>query len=43
MTPFANIQWKSLSIALHNPQKLADRPRLDGFTSAQDDFVVGLA
>lgn len=38
VTPFANAQWKSLSIGLNNLQKLGEGPRLDAFTSAEDDF-----
>lgn len=38
VTPFANTQWKSLSLGLNNLQKLADGPRLDAFSSAEDDF-----
>ncbi len=38
VTPFANVQWKSLSLGLNNLQKLADGPRLDAFSSAEDDF-----
>lgn len=37
VTAFANIRWRSLSIALHNLQKLADGPRLDGGKPATDD------
>jgi hypothetical protein len=38
VTPFANVQWKSLSLGLNNLQKLADGPRLDAYSSAEDDF-----
>ena len=38
VTPFANTQWKSLSLGLNNLQKLGDGPRLDAFSSAEDDF-----
>jgi hypothetical protein len=38
VTPFANTQWKSLCLGLNNLQKLADGPRLDAITSAEDDF-----
>ena len=38
VTPFANRQWKSLTIGLNNLQKLADGPRLDASTSVGDDF-----
>ena len=38
VTPFANVQWKSLSLGLNNLQKLGDGPRLDAFSSAEDDF-----
>jgi hypothetical protein len=38
VTPFANTHWRSLSIGLNNLQKLADGPRLDASSSAEDDF-----
>src|SRR5208282_710272 len=38
VTPFANTQWKTLSLGLNNLQKLADGQRLDAFSSAEDDF-----
>lgn len=38
VSPFANTHWKSLSLGLNNLQKLADGPRLDAFTSTEDDF-----
>jgi hypothetical protein len=38
VTPFANKQWKSLSLGLNNLQKLGDGTRLDAFSSAEDDF-----
>ena len=37
VNPFANVQWKSISIRLNNLQKLADGERLDG-TTAEEDF-----
>jgi ssDNA-binding protein len=43
VTPFANRHWKSLSLSLNNLQKLADGPRLDVLTSAEDDFGADLA
>jgi hypothetical protein len=42
VTPFANTHWKSLSIGLNNLQKLADGPRLDMFSSVDDDFGADL-
>jgi hypothetical protein len=38
VNPFANAQWKSISIGLNHLQKLGDGERLDGVTSAGDDF-----
>ena len=38
VTPFANTQWKSLSLGLNNLQKLADGPRLDALSSIEGDF-----
>jgi len=38
VTPFANLQWKSLSVGLNNLQKLADGSRLDTLSSVEDDF-----
>jgi hypothetical protein len=38
VTPFANVQWKSLSLGLNNLQKLDDGSRLDAVTSTEDDF-----
>lgn len=38
VTPFANLQWKSLAIGLNNLQKLGDGPRLDASTSDEDGF-----
>ena len=38
VTPFTNVQWKSLSLGLNNLQKLGDGSRLDAFTSTEDDF-----
>ena len=38
VTPFANTQWKSLSLGLNNLEKLGDGPRLDSLSSAEDDF-----
>lgn len=38
VTPFANTHWRSLSIGLNNLQKLADGPRLDASSSAEDGF-----
>lgn len=38
VNPFANQQWKSISIGMNNLQKLADGERLDGATSAEEDF-----
>ena len=38
VTPFANVQWKSLSLGLNNLQKLGDGSRLDAVTSTEDDF-----
>ncbi len=38
VSPFANTKWKTLSFGLNNLQKLGDAPRLDMFSSAEDDF-----
>jgi hypothetical protein len=38
VTPFANAQWKSLSIGMNNIQKLGEGKRLDSTRSAEDDF-----
>lgn len=38
VNPFANIQWKSISIGMNHLQKLGDGERLDGATSAEEDF-----
>ena len=38
VTPFANRQWKSLTVGLNNLLKLADGPRLVASISARDDF-----
>ncbi len=37
VNPFANVQWKSISIGMNNLQKLAEGERLDG-TTAEEDF-----
>lgn len=38
VNPFANQQWKSISIGMNHLQKLGDGERLDGATSAEEDF-----
>jgi hypothetical protein len=38
VNPFANGQWKSISIGMNHIQKLAEGERLDGATSAEEDF-----
>lgn len=38
VNPFANTQWKSISIGMNHLQKLGDGERLDGATSAEEDF-----
>lgn len=38
INPFANDQWKSISIGMNHIQKLGDGERLDGATSAEEDF-----
>jgi hypothetical protein len=38
VNPFANQQWKSISIGMNHLQKLGEGERLDGATSAEDDF-----
>lgn len=38
VNPFANPQWKSISIGMNHLQKIADGERLDGATSAEEDF-----
>lgn len=38
VNPFTNTQWKSISIGMNNLRKLADGERLDGATSAEEDF-----
>lgn len=38
VTPFANTQWKSLSLGLNNLQKLTDGSHLDAIASVEDDF-----
>jgi hypothetical protein len=38
VNPFANRQWKSIAISLNNLQKLREGDRLDGATSAEEDF-----
>lgn len=38
VNPFANQQWKSISIGMNHIQKLAEGERLDGATSAEEDF-----
>jgi hypothetical protein len=38
VNPFANGKWKSISIGMNHIQKLAEGDRLDGATSAEEDF-----
>jgi hypothetical protein len=38
VNPFGNAQWKSISIGMNHLQKLAEGERLDGATSAEEDF-----
>lgn len=38
VNPFSNQQWKSISIGMNHLQKIADGERLDGATSAEEDF-----
>lgn len=38
VNPFASVQWKSISIGMNHLQKLGEGERLDGSTSAEDDF-----
>lgn len=38
VNPFPNKQWKSISIGMNHLQKLGDGERLDGATSAEEDF-----
>lgn len=38
INPFANSQWKSISIGMNNLQKLGEGERLDGATTAEEDF-----
>lgn len=38
VNPFANTQWKSISIGMNHLQKLGEGERLDGGTSAEEDF-----
>lgn len=38
VNPFANLQWKSISIGMNNLQKLGEGERLDGSTTAEEDF-----
>lgn len=38
VNPFANVQWKSISIGMNHLQKLGEGERLDGSTSAEEDF-----
>lgn len=38
VNPFANPQWKSISIGMNHLQKLGEGERLDGATSAEEDF-----
>ncbi len=40
VNPFANQQWKSISIGMNHLQKLGEGDRLDGATSAEEDFGV---
>jgi hypothetical protein len=38
VNPFANAQWKSISIGMNHLQKLSEGERLDGATTAEEDF-----
>lgn len=38
VNPFGNAQWKSISIGMNHIQKLGEGDRLDGATSAEEDF-----
>lgn len=38
VNPFANTQWKSISIGMNHIQKLGEGERLDGSTTAEEDF-----
>lgn len=38
VNPFGNAQWKSISIGMNHIQKLGEGERLDGATSAEEDF-----
>lgn len=38
VNPFTNLQWKSISIGMNHIQKLGEGERLDGATSAEEDF-----
>lgn len=38
VNPFSNAQWKSISIGMNHIQKLGEGERLDGATSAEEDF-----
>jgi hypothetical protein len=38
VNPFANRQWRSIAIGLNHLQKLSEGERLDGWTSAAEDF-----
>ena len=38
VNPFANDKWKSISIGMNSLQKLREGERLDGATSAEEDF-----
>lgn len=38
VNPFANRQWRSIAIGMNHLQKLGEGQRLDGWTSAEEDF-----
>jgi hypothetical protein len=38
VNPFASTKWKSISIGMNHLQKLGEGDRLDGATSAEEDF-----
>jgi Protein of unknown function (DUF2815) len=38
VNPFVNEKWKSISIGMNSLQKLGEGERLDGATSAEEDF-----